>query len=91
MYPSVLLCDEITSALDPELIGEVLLVVRQLAADGITLIMVTHEMGFAREVCDRVVFIHEGKVHEIAALAQLFARPQTTELRQFLGQLTEQS
>ncbi len=60
MQPLALLCDEITSALDPELVNEVLAVVRELAADGMTLLMVTHEMRFAREVCDRVVFMHQG-------------------------------
>ena len=65
MNPSVLLCDEITSALDPELVGEVLLVVESLAQEGMTLLMVTHEMSFARRVSDRVVFMHQGRVHEI--------------------------
>ena len=64
MSPSVLLCDEITSALDPELVGEVLAVVESLARDGMTLLMVTHEMGFARKVSDRVIFMHQGRVHE---------------------------
>jgi polar amino acid transport system ATP-binding protein len=85
MQPKALLCDEITSALDPELVNEVLAVVRQLAANGMTLIMVTHEMRFAREVCDRVVFMHQGKVHETGAPAAVFSRPETAELRQFLG------
>ncbi|GAA0846868.1 amino acid ABC transporter ATP-binding protein [Cupriavidus pauculus] len=85
MQPIALLCDEITSALDPELVNEVLQVVRGLAADGMTLLMVTHEMRFAREVCDRVVFMHQGKVHEIGAPDEVFARPQTPELQQFLG------
>jgi len=85
MQPAALLCDEITSALDPELVNEVLQVVRGLAADGMTLLMVTHEMRFAREVCDRVVFMHQGKVHEIGAPNEVFARPQTAELQQFLG------
>jgi len=85
MQPTALLCDEITSALDPELVNEVLQVVRGLAADGMTLLMVTHEMRFAREVCDRVVFMHQGKVHEIGAPDEVFARPQTPELQQFLG------
>jgi polar amino acid transport system ATP-binding protein len=65
MSPKVLLCDEITSALDPELVNEVLSVVRQLAREGMTLIMVTHEMRFAREVGDKLVFMHQGKVHEV--------------------------
>ena len=85
MQPLALLCDEITSALDPELVNEVLAVVRELAADGMTLLMVTHEMRFAREVCDRVVFMHQGRVHEIGPPDQLFTAPATPELRQFLG------
>ena len=85
MQPLALLCDEITSALDPELVNEVLAVVRELAADGMTLLMVTHEMRFAREVCDRVVFMHQGRVHEIGPPDELFTAPATPELRQFLG------
>ncbi|WP_191578345.1 amino acid ABC transporter ATP-binding protein [Achromobacter insolitus] len=85
MQPLALLCDEITSALDPELVNEVLAVVRELAADGMTLLMVTHEMRFAREVCDRVVFMHQGRVHEIGPPEALFTAPATPELRQFLG------
>jgi polar amino acid transport system ATP-binding protein len=67
MQPIALLCDEITSALDPELVTEVRAVVRDLAADGMTLMMVTHEMRFARDVCTRVVFMHQGRVHEIGS------------------------
>jgi len=85
MDPEVMLCDEITSALDPELVGEVLQVVESLAEGGMTLIMVTHEMNFARKVSDRVVFMHQGRVHEIGPPEQLFADPQTPELRQFLS------
>ncbi|WP_211453771.1 amino acid ABC transporter ATP-binding protein [Collimonas antrihumi] len=85
MQPQALLCDEITSALDPELVNEVLAVVRGLAEEGMTLLMVTHEMRFAREVCDRVVFMHQGKVHEIGAPEDIFANPKTVELQQFLG------
>ena len=85
MSPRVLLCDEITSALDPELVNEVLAVVKQLASEGMTLIMVTHEMRFAREVGDKLVFMHQGKVHEVGAPKTLFAEPQTAELRQFIG------
>lgn len=85
MQPQALLCDEITSALDPELVNEVLAVVRSLADDGMTLLMVTHEMCFAREVCDRVVFMHQGKVHEIGPPEEIFANPKTPELQQFLG------
>ena len=85
MQPIALLCDEITSALDPELVAEVLAVVRTLAADGMTLIMVTHEMNFARDVCNRVVFMHQGRVHEIGPPRKIFSEPATPELQQFLG------
>jgi polar amino acid transport system ATP-binding protein len=88
MDPVVLLCDEITSALDPELVGEVLKVVDTLAQDGMTLLMVTHEMAFARKVAHRVVFMHAGRIHEQGPAAQLFDQPQTEELRQFLSALT---
>ncbi|MEH3021456.1 MAG: amino acid ABC transporter ATP-binding protein [Pseudomonas oryzihabitans] len=87
MSPKVLLCDEITSALDPELVNEVLAVVKQLASEGMTLIMVTHEMRFAREVGDKLVFMHQGKVHESGHPQELFAQPQTPELAQFIGQV----
>ncbi len=87
MEPAVLLCDEITSALDPELVGEVLRVVESLAVDGMTLLMVTHEMNFARKVSDRVVFMHAGRIHEIGPPQQIFGAPQTAELRQFLSAL----
>lgn len=87
MEPAVLLCDEITSALDPELVGEVLRVVESLAEEGMTLLMVTHEMSFARKVADRVIFMHQGRVHEIGPPAELFGNPSTPELRQFLSSL----
>ncbi|RYF20238.1 MAG: amino acid ABC transporter ATP-binding protein, partial [Comamonadaceae bacterium] len=87
MEPAVLLCDEITSALDPELVGEVLRVVESLAAEGMTLLMVTHEMAFARKVSDRVIFMHQGRVHEMGTPAQVFGNPQTPELQQFLSSL----
>ncbi|KQT69055.1 MULTISPECIES: amino acid ABC transporter ATP-binding protein [unclassified Aureimonas] len=85
MEPIALLCDEITSALDPELVAEVLAVVRELAAEGMTLMMVTHEMKFARDVCSRVVFMHEGRVHEIGPPGSVFSDPKTPELQRFLG------
>ena len=85
MAPKVLLCDEITSALDPELVAEVLGVVRKLAEEGMTLILVTHEMRFAREVCDRLVFMHGGRIIEQGPPAELFDRPATPELAQFIG------
>jgi polar amino acid transport system ATP-binding protein len=85
MSPKALLCDEITSALDPELVQEVLAVMKELAKGGMTLVMVTHEMRFAREVCDRVVFLHQGRIHESGSPDALFGNPQTDELRQFLA------
>ncbi|KNZ32344.1 MAG: amino acid ABC transporter ATP-binding protein [Methylibium sp. NZG] len=87
MEPAVLLCDEITSALDPELVGEVLRVVESLAEEGMTLLMVTHEMSFARKVSDRLVFMHAGRIHEMGPPEQLFGNPQTAELKQFLSAL----
>ena len=88
MQPRVLLCDEITSALDPELVNEVLAVVKQLASEGMTLVMVTHEMRFAREVGDKLVFMHQGKVHEVGHPQDLFANPGTPELASFIGNST---
>lgn len=85
MSPKVLLCDEITSALDPELVGEVLKVLEQLAKEGITLILVTHEMNFARDIGDRVIFMNQGKVWETGASDEVFANPKTTELQSFLS------
>jgi polar amino acid transport system ATP-binding protein len=85
MSPKVLLCDEITSALDPELVGEVLKVLEQLAKEGITLVLVTHEMNFARDVGSRVVFMHQGKVWEQGDSKTLLSNPQTDELKQFIG------
>ena len=87
MKPRVLLCDEVTSALDPELVNEVLAVVRQLAEEGMTLVMVTHEMRFAREVCDKLVFMHQGRIHENGAPEEVFANPKTPELASFVGGL----
>ena len=85
MEPAVLLCDEITSALDPELVGEVLRVVESLAQDGMTLLMVTHEMNFARKVCDRLVLMHQGRIHEVGLPQEIFGAPRTPELQQFLA------
>jgi polar amino acid transport system ATP-binding protein len=87
MEPMALLCDEITSALDPELVSEVLAVVKELAEEGMTLLMVTHEMRFARDVCSRVVFMHEGRVHEIGPPNKIFDTPETPELQKFLGMI----
>nr|MBA2815580.1 Glutamine transport ATP-binding protein GlnQ [Candidatus Pantoea persica] len=85
MNPKVLLCDEITSALDPKLVGEVLKVLEQLAAEGMTLILVTHEINLARDVGDRLVFMHQGRVWEQGSSKTLFAAPQTAELKQFIS------
>jgi polar amino acid transport system ATP-binding protein len=85
MRPKVLLCDEITSALDPELVNEVLRVVEQLAKEGMTLILVTHEMRFARDVGTHLVFMHQGKVHETGKPKEVFAAPKTPELQQFVS------
>jgi polar amino acid transport system ATP-binding protein len=85
MNPQVILCDEITSALDPELVGEVLQVIEALAQEGVTLIIVTHEMNFARKVCDRIVFMHQGLVHESGTPEQIFTAPRTPELRSFIS------
>jgi polar amino acid transport system ATP-binding protein len=87
MRPKVLLCDEITSALDPELVNEVLRVVEQLAREGMTLILVTHEMRFARDVGTKLVFMHHGRVHEEGHPRDLFAAPRSTELTQFIGSI----
>ncbi len=87
MEPAVLLCDEITSALDPELVGQVLRVVETLATEGMTLLMVTHEMSFARKVSDRVIFMHQGRVHEMGAPGEVFGSPKTPELIQFLSSI----
>jgi polar amino acid transport system ATP-binding protein len=84
MQPKVMLFDEVTSALDPELTGEVLKVIEALAADGMTMVMVTHEMGFARGIANRVVFMHHGKVHETGPAA-ILTSPATPELAQFVG------
>jgi len=85
MRPKVILLDEPTSALDPELVGEVLRVIRQLAEEGNTMILVTHEMQFAREVSHKILFLHRGKVEEEGAPAELFANPRSERLRQFLA------
>lgn len=85
MVPKVLLLDEITSALDPELKEEVLRVVEDLAARGMTMLCVTHEMGFARRVSSEIVFMHQGKVHETGEPEQIFSEPQTPEMRQFIA------
>ncbi|AXC48628.1 amino acid ABC transporter ATP-binding protein [Paracoccus suum] len=85
MSPDYMLFDEVTSALDPQLVGEVLDTLRLLAHEGMTMICVTHEMKFAREVSDRVAFFHQGVMAEIAPPGQLFDAPQSPELRKFLA------
>lgn len=84
MRPKVMLFDEVTSALDPELTAEVLTVMEKLARDGMTMILVTHEMEFARRMATQTVFMHKGKIWEQGPSAQLFETPQTLELRQFV-------
>src|SRR3954464_952600 len=84
LEPRVLLCDEITSALDPEMVGEVLDVVAELAKGGMTMMLVTHEMGFARQAADRVVFMHEGRISEQGTAADLLDNPRTASLQQFV-------
>ena len=85
MGPSYMLFDEVTSALDPMLVGEVLDTLRMLASEGMTMICVTHEMKFAREVSDRVAFFHQGIMAEIAPPEELFGAPKTAELQKFLA------
>lgn len=85
LQPKVILFDEPTSALDPELVGEVLEVMKQLAHEGMTMVVVTHEMGFAREVADRVIFIDQGKIQEQGPPDQFFTNPKNERLKEFLG------
>lgn len=87
LKPKVMLFDEVTSALDPELVGEVLLVMRRLAAEGMTMIVVTHEMGFARDVADRVVYMDAGAVVEDGPPSQVLVEPQVPRTREFLRRL----
>ncbi len=87
MQPKLMLFDEVTSALDPELVREVLDVMKQLARDGMTMIVVTHEMGFAREVADRVIFMDEGRIVEEGTASALFDRPRNQRTKEFLGKI----
>lgn len=87
MNPKIMLFDEATSALDPEMIGEVLEVMRQLASDGMTMLVVTHEIGFAREVADRIVFIDAGKIVEQGTPAELLGNPKHQRTRDFLAKV----
>ena len=84
MRPKVMLFDEVTSALDPELTGEVLVVMERLARNGMTMLLVTHEMGFARRVASTTVFMHRGRIHEAGPSRELFDHPQTPEMAQFI-------
>jgi polar amino acid transport system ATP-binding protein len=84
MEPRIMLFDEPTSALDPELVGEVLTVMKDLAESGMTMLVVTHEMGFAREVADRVLFMYQGSILEDAPPATMFSKPENERTRQFL-------
>ena len=87
MHPDVMLFDEPTSALDPEMVGEVLEIMKELAESGMTMVVVTHEMGFAREVATRVVFINEGNIQEENTPQEFFANPQHPRLREFLSKV----
>lgn len=89
MGPEVMLLDEITSALDPELVGEVLDVVRELKSLGMTMLLATHEMGFAREIADRVCLLHDGRIVECAPAAEFFGAPQHERTRAFLQRVTD--
>ena len=85
--PMLLLLDEVTSALDPVLIAEVLTLISELKAEGMTMVIATHEMGFAKKIADNVIFLHEGRVHETGTPNQIFDSPQSPELKAFLGAL----
>ncbi|MGO0060134.1 amino acid ABC transporter ATP-binding protein [Brevibacillus fluminis] len=87
MKPDIMLFDEPTSALDPELVGEVLETMKQLAREGMTMIIVTHEMGFAKEVADWVAFMHQGKIIELAPPAEIFNNPKEERTREFLNRV----
>ena len=87
MEPDIMLFDEPTSALDPEMVGEVLSVMKELAAEGMTMVIVTHEMGFARDVSDRVFFIDEGIIMEEGTPAEVFGSPRNQRTREFLNKV----
>ena len=89
MHPSIMLFDEPTSALDPEMIGEVLQVMKELAAEGMTMVIVTHEMGFAMEVADRVIFISDGVIQEEGSPEEVFRNPQNPKTQDFLSKVLE--
>ncbi|EPY2306637.1 amino acid ABC transporter ATP-binding protein [Clostridium sporogenes] len=90
MNPDIMLFDEPTSALDPELVGEVLIVMKDLAKEGITMVVVTHEMGFAKEVADRVIFMDGGKIIEEASPQQIFTTPKHKRTREFLNKVIKE-
>lgn len=87
--PKILLLDEVTSALDPVLIAEVLTLISELKEEGMTMVIATHEMGFAKKIADKIVFLHNGRVHESGTPLEIFNTPQTQELKDFLGALHE--
>ncbi len=89
MQPQIMLLDEVTSALDPELVGEVLDVIRELGASGMTMLIATHEMGFARDIAGRVCFLEEGRIIEDAPPAQLFSEPRDERTRRFLRRIVD--
>jgi polar amino acid transport system ATP-binding protein len=89
MRPHLMLLDEVTSALDPELVAEVLAVVRELAQEGMTMLIATHEMGFARDIADRVCFLEDGRILEQGQPEKIFTAPEHTRTRQFLGRIIE--
>jgi len=87
MHPKIMLFDEATSALDPEMVGGILDIMKQLAREGITMVVVTHEMGFAREAADRIVYMDSGKIVEMGTPDEIFNSPKTDRLKQFLSQI----
>lgn len=87
MNPDIMLFDEPTSALDPEMVGEVLEVMKELARDGMTMIVVTHEMGFARDVADRVVFMSDGVITEAGTPEEIFTSPKNARTKEFLSRV----
>ena len=87
MDPDVILFDEPTSALDPEMVGEVLELMKQLAREGMTMVVVTHEMGFAKEVASRVIFMDEGQIKEQGSPKEFFGNPKDERLREFLSKI----
>jgi polar amino acid transport system ATP-binding protein len=89
MQPDLLLLDEVTSALDPELVAEVLNVIRELAASGMTMIIATHEMGFARDIASRVLFLDGGRILEEGPPAQIFSAPREPRTREFLQRIID--